>query len=347
MGLPNERRGVQPSFSRVAVAGADRVATVLVLEMMVVPGGNFGYVVMSGMGQIVETYMAQTDQDTTTLTNLGGASPWAVAAKKIIAAYANAFPTTPFFITAAKPFHTADGLSALQQVVDWGAATYPGRFGIMDASLNAVSDTGYYPNLAVYTYHSTQPVGFQTLCSEATDPVRLRGTLDQTLKAGVQLGAKFIEIYQADADDPAQQTVLANEGAALKLNASTDLRVTVTDGKTAAIGGAKDTYTIGVTNSGPNEVTGAVVSDSFPASFSGVTFTATQSRGASGFTTTGSGNINDTVTMPAGSSITYKAIGKISSSATGTLSNTATVTAPSGVTDPNLANNSATDTDTL
>jgi len=51
--------------------------------------------------------------------------------------------------------------------------------------------------------------------------------------------------------------------------------------------------------------------------------------------------------MPSGSKITYKAHGTISGSATGTISDTATVTAPSGVADPNLANNSATDTDTL
>ncbi|HAF24067.1 MAG TPA: hypothetical protein DCK93_14370 [Blastocatellia bacterium] len=126
-----------------------------------------------------------------------------------------------------------------------------------------------------------------------------------------------------------------------------DLKVTVTDGKTATIPGAKDTYTIVVTNAGPSNVTGAAVSDSFPDTFTGVTFTATSSTGASGFTATGTGNISDTVALPASSHITYKAKGTISSSATGTLSETATVTAPSGVTDPNLANNSATDTDTL
>jgi uncharacterized repeat protein (TIGR01451 family) len=126
-----------------------------------------------------------------------------------------------------------------------------------------------------------------------------------------------------------------------------DLKVTVTDGKSAAVAGQKDTYTIVVRNAGPSDVTGAVVSDSFPGSFTGVTFTATQSGGASGFTASGSGNISDTVTMPAGSFVTYKATGKVSSSATGTLSNTATVTAPSRVTDSNLANNSATDTDTI
>src|SRR5207247_2052554 len=126
-----------------------------------------------------------------------------------------------------------------------------------------------------------------------------------------------------------------------------DLKITVTDGKTAVVAGQRNTYTIVVRNSGPSDVTGAAVSDSFPDTFTGVTFTATQTGGASGFTPSGSGNINDTVTMPASSHITYKARGTISASAHGSISDTATVTAPSGVTDPNLANNSCTDTDTL
>jgi uncharacterized repeat protein (TIGR01451 family) len=126
-----------------------------------------------------------------------------------------------------------------------------------------------------------------------------------------------------------------------------DLKVTVSDGKTAAIPGTRDTYTIVVTNAGPSNVTGAVIRDTFPSTFTGVTYTATQSGGASGFSASGSGNINNTVKMPAGSKITYKATGTISASATGSISNTATVTSPSGVPDPNTANNSATDTDTL
>jgi uncharacterized repeat protein (TIGR01451 family) len=126
-----------------------------------------------------------------------------------------------------------------------------------------------------------------------------------------------------------------------------DLKVTVNDGKTAAVPGSLDTYTIVVTNAGPSRVTGAVIHDTFPSTFTGVTYTATTSGGASGFTANGSGNINNTVTMPAASTITYKATGTISASATGSISNTATVTAPAGATDPNTANNSATDTDTL
>jgi uncharacterized repeat protein (TIGR01451 family) len=121
----------------------------------------------------------------------------------------------------------------------------------------------------------------------------------------------------------------------------------VNDGKATAVAGTQDTYTIVVTNVGPSKVTGAVIHDTFPGTFTGVTYTATQSGGASGFTVSGSGNISDTVTMPPASTITYKATGMISASATGSISNTATVTAPAGVLDPNTANNSATATDTL
>ena len=77
-----------------------------------------------------------------------------------------------------------------------------------------------------------------------------------------------------------------------------DLKVTVTDGKIPATAGAKDTYTIIVTNAGPSKVTDAIIRDTFPSTFTGVTYTTTQSGGASGFTASGSGNINNTVTMP-------------------------------------------------
>lgn len=126
-----------------------------------------------------------------------------------------------------------------------------------------------------------------------------------------------------------------------------DLKVTVTDNKTVAIAGQRNTYTITVKNLGPSDVSGAAVSDNVPAEFTGVTFTARATGGATRFTASGSGNINDIVTMPSGSKITYKAKGTISSLATGSISDSATITAPIGVKDPNLTNNNDTDTDTL
>ena len=128
--------------------------------------------------------------------------------------------------------------------------------------------------------------------------------------------------------------------------AQADLSITKTDGADSEIPGTSVTYTITVSNSGPSDANGVTVADTFPGILTGVTFTSVAAGGATG-NTNGAGNINDTVNMPAGSSITYTVNATIQSSATGELTNTATVTEPAGVTDPNQANNSATDTDTL
>ncbi|HEY2413809.1 MAG TPA: right-handed parallel beta-helix repeat-containing protein [Pirellulaceae bacterium] len=127
---------------------------------------------------------------------------------------------------------------------------------------------------------------------------------------------------------------------------STDLQISKTDGVTSVNAGSPLTYTIIVSNAGPTAVTGATVTDTFPAAFTGASFTTSQSGGASGFSN-GSGNINQTVNLPVGSSITYTVNGTVSPTATGNLSNTATVTGPAGVTEINTGNNTATDTDTV
>src|SRR5262249_38316761 len=53
------------------------------------------------------------------------------------------------------------------------------------------------------------------------------------------------------------------------LTPQADLSIAKTDGKTSAVPGTNNTYTITVTNNGPSTVTGASVSDPLPA---GVTF---------------------------------------------------------------------------
>ena len=179
---------------------------------------SLGYIVISGLSQEIETNLSGSAADDAALRALGGVDAWVAAAKTIIGAYASAFPTTPFFITASRVFTDDIDNDALRQVIDWGVATYPGRFGLMNATLNANSSTVYYPNEAIYTYKDTQPVGFQMLCSSIKDPARLGGTLDEALRAGIALGAEFVEVYQSDADEPANQAVLATEGAKLEDN---------------------------------------------------------------------------------------------------------------------------------
>ncbi|HQR35494.1 MAG TPA: ExeM/NucH family extracellular endonuclease [Blastocatellia bacterium] len=122
-----------------------------------------------------------------------------------------------------------------------------------------------------------------------------------------------------------------------------DLAITKTDGVTTAVPGGSVTYTITASNAGPSNVTGATVVDTFPAILT-ATWTCVGAGGGT-CTAAGSGNINDTVNLPSGGSVTYTVSATISASATGTLSNTATVS--SSVSDPTPGNNSATDTDTL
>lgn len=124
-----------------------------------------------------------------------------------------------------------------------------------------------------------------------------------------------------------------------------DLAITKSDGVTSAVPGGNVTYTIVVTNNGAGDVTNAHVIDTFPAGFS-VTYTSVAIGGASGNTVAGAGNLNETLNMPNGSSVTYTVTATIPSDATGTISNTATVSA-SGIVDSNSGNNSATDSDTV
>ncbi|MGH7140438.1 MAG: hypothetical protein ACREHD_32285, partial [Pirellulales bacterium] len=77
----------------------------------------------------------------------------------------------------------------------------------------------------------------------------------------------------------------------------------------SVVAGNALTYTIVATNNGASMVTGATISDPFSTNtdYTETSFTATETGGATGFTPSGTGkvDINDTVNMPAGASITY------------------------------------------
>lgn len=128
-----------------------------------------------------------------------------------------------------------------------------------------------------------------------------------------------------------------------------DLSITKTDNKQKYTVGNQNIYTIIVKNNGNTTIANASVKDAVPSGInaSDMTYTALASSGSStAVTGTQSGNINDIVTLSGGGEITYTVKIYIHPFFTGNLVNTATVTTPSGITDPNTSNNSATDTDT-
>lgn len=125
-----------------------------------------------------------------------------------------------------------------------------------------------------------------------------------------------------------------------------DLRVTKTDGKTQYIPGTTSTYTIVVTNAGPTAVTGARVVDVMPAEFAAPTWAAAYAGGGAG-PSSGVGSIDVLVNLPAGGSATFTVTAPIRPEAFGAITNVVTVTPPDDVPDPDLSNNTASDTDTF
>jgi uncharacterized repeat protein (TIGR01451 family) len=120
-----------------------------------------------------------------------------------------------------------------------------------------------------------------------------------------------------------------------------DLGISVTDDQSYAIAGDPITYTIVVTNAGPDAANGAVVTDTLPGTISNVTWTCVASGGSCG-ALSGSGNLSTTVNLNVSGVITFTLGGRLSPGANGTLVNTAYVVHP---TDPEPSDNSATDND--
>lgn len=129
------------------------------------------------------------------------------------------------------------------------------------------------------------------------------------------------------------------------LTPSADLTISKTDNQTQHTAGDPISYTIVAQNDGPSAVSDASVSDTFQAPLENCTWTSVAAGGATGNTSSG-GNLNDSLSMPPGSSVTYTATCDIPASATTALSNTATIGSAT-VPDPAGGNDSATDDDTL
>ncbi len=123
-----------------------------------------------------------------------------------------------------------------------------------------------------------------------------------------------------------------------------DLSVTKTDKTNSLVGETEVTYEIVARNAGPSPVTGATVSDPVAAPLENCTWTCAPSAG-SGCTAAGTGSIVDSADILAGGWAIYTLTCDIAPGAMGSVDNTVTVTVPAGVTDPDPANDMASDSD--
>ncbi|MCB1643327.1 MAG: DUF11 domain-containing protein, partial [Xanthomonadales bacterium] len=165
--------------------------------------------------------------------------------------------------------------------------------------------------------------------------VAANGTLVNTAAAAV--GAGVTELNPANNSATDSDTLVPDH----------DLAISKDDGVTSAVPGTSVTWTIIASNAaGPSNAVGALVSDSFPAFCTTVSWTCVGAGGGT-CTASGSGNISELVDLPVGGTVTFSATCAIDLAATGTLDNTVTIAGAAGSTDPVAANNSASDSDTL
>jgi uncharacterized repeat protein (TIGR01451 family) len=172
---------------------------------------------------------------------------------------------------------------------------------------------------------TAQPAGFADGCETAGNVTKIPGS-DLT---------DFINVTLAGADLPNN-----NFGELL----AADLQITKTDNQTTTTPGAPLTYQIVVRNNGPNPVTNATVTDTFPASLTNVTWSCVGAGGGNCDQPNGAGNINTTVDLPVNATATFTVNATVSVSATGTIKNIANVATPPGIADTNTPNNMAMDT---
>lgn len=137
--------------------------------------------------------------------------------------------------------------------------------------------------------------------------------------------------------DTEAHTVIA-EGADLSIIKRNGLRILP--------GGLPSTYVILVSNSGPQDVVNARVTDILPPQLTNASWTCTAADGAS-CPASGSGNIDALVHLPAGSSVSFLLTVTAQVAPEQIVSNVARVTPPVNAEDPNLDNNESVDTDPI
>ena len=238
----------------------------------------------------------------------------------------NAVNDEPSFAVGANQ-SVAALTSGLQTVTGWAGSISAGP---ADESGQA---------LAFTVTETADPNGIVSGTSVASN-----GTLQYTLN-GVAGSATF-DVYLGDNGGTANggDDTSPTASFSITVDNGADLAIVKTS-SLATLGSGVMQYTIVVSNLSPNPVVGAVVADTLVAPHTLPAWTCSGSSGGV-CPLSGSGNINTTVDLPVGASVTFQLATTVALPVT-SLTNTATVTAPLATPDPITGNNSSTVTDTV
>lgn len=182
--------------------------------------GKVDYIAMGGLGVVIESYITP-DPASISLTMTDAISKWVGSCTAIVDEHAAHLKSTVFSFTANTPFKGDDSDNAMIKLVTAKAAQYGKRFGIMNCSLNANSNTtgsatAAKINKMIVGLSATNSTGFQFLCSEkGFNGHTLNGTFSQALDAGIALNPHYLEIYSEDALNAANAQAIKDASAKL------------------------------------------------------------------------------------------------------------------------------------
>jgi uncharacterized repeat protein (TIGR01451 family) len=151
-------------------------------------------------------------------------------------------------------------------------------------------------------------------------------------------GDEVQEAHDTPGDPHPHYSVVIGGGQVSLTEKPADLAITKVDSSDPITAGSDLTYTLTVTNNGPNPATGVTVTDTLPSGLSAKSSTASQ--GSCSGTTTVTCSLGD---LASGASATVSIV--VTTSTAGTITNSASVSGNQP--DPNSANNSATQQTTV
>lgn len=185
------------------------------------------YVSLGGMGQIIETAVAQDPTELDALTVLAQKrfgsirEGWEYAVQRIIGRATTVFKHTKSVVTLVLPVpnsilvNPGDGDLGCNDAFALGITRAPTTFGVMNAGLNPNTDgtnpNGYPPFNIIHDNSYRMTAGFQFVHpADSIDPTDPIGAFTDTVNAGIACNGKYIEAYLHDAisTDPAFQAVI-------------------------------------------------------------------------------------------------------------------------------------------
>tara|TARA_B100000683_G_scaffold277914_1_gene340599 strand:+ start:756 stop:7997 length:7242 start_codon:yes stop_codon:yes gene_type:complete len=173
----------------------------------------------------------------------------------------------------------------------------------------------------------------------------------------VYMMSKTYSMYLVDLTDGSLELIGTNPGwgdgiwvdgcACGEIKAEADVNLTLDDNRPSYVPGQIQTYTITIKNNGPWGSYRDTVRNALPSGITEMTWTSTTYGTAVSDNANGTGALEDVIDLSVGDSVVYIVKVTVPLGFTGDLDNIASVTASTVVADPDMANNSVTDTDII